>query len=112
VTDTTLDRRVWPRFPLILAAEVIEQSSGARLSGRTSDVSRTGCYVDTLNPIPAGSGVRILLMQGDESVELLGRVIYTSPGLGMGLCFDQPVPPPHLAILDRWLASAARVESS
>jgi len=81
------NRRNSPRFALILVAILTEEESDARLSARTSDVSRTGCYVDTLNPIPQGKLVRVVLNSGEESFKSRGRVIYVSPGLGMGIQF-------------------------
>ncbi len=101
------DRRVETRIPLILAAEVAEYPTGVKLSARTSDVSRSGCYVDTLNPMPKGSAIRVRLMQRAEVFEVTGKGMYVSPGLGMGIAFDQPVPPGQLAILDRWLEAAS-----
>jgi hypothetical protein len=56
--DVTVERRSAPRYPLVVAAEVVELPRGARPSARTCDVSRTGCYIDTLNPVPHGSRVR------------------------------------------------------
>src|SRR5882672_2906654 len=44
------DQRHDPRIPLIAAAEVTEVATGTRLSARTSDISRSGCYIDSLNP--------------------------------------------------------------
>ena len=105
--DVTVERRSAPRFALILAAEVVEMQSGTRLHARTSDISRSGCYVDTLNPVPNGSMVRISLTRSREVFEALARVRYVSPGLGMGLQFEQPIPPPQLATLERWLADLA-----
>ena len=102
------DRRASPRFALILVATLIDLASDTKLSARTSDVSRTGCYVDTLNPIPIGSTVRILLTRGDESFETRGKVVYVSPGLGMGIQFQDPVAPSQMATLDRWLEKATR----
>lgn len=55
----TVERRSAPRYPLVLAMEVVELPRGAKLSARTSDVSRTGCYIDTLNPIPKDSQIRL-----------------------------------------------------
>ncbi len=52
------DKRNDPRVPLIAAAEVTEVATGTRLSARTSDLSRTGCYIDTLNPTPVKTVVR------------------------------------------------------
>jgi hypothetical protein len=106
--DVMLDRRAAPRHPLILVAEVTEFTSGARLGARTSDLSRTGCYIDTLNPVPNGTAVLIRLFHGSETFEAPARVVYVSPGLGMGIAFNENLAPSQLAILDRWLAQAAR----
>ena len=98
------DRRNAGRKPLILAAEVVEVDSGARLSARTSDISRAGCYIDTLNPTPSGTVVRVKLTYLGEEVDLLARIVYVSPRLGMGVRFDESITAGQLAVLDRWLA--------
>jgi len=98
------DRRDAQRLPLIIAVEVVELASGARLAARTSDVSRTGCYVDTLNPTPTGTVVRVKFNHNGEQLDLLARIVYVSPRLGMGIRFDESITPDQLAILDRWLA--------
>jgi hypothetical protein len=54
--DVTVERRSARRHVMVLAAEVVELPSGAKLSARRSDISRTGCYIDTLNP--SGSRIR------------------------------------------------------
>jgi PilZ domain len=104
------DRRSAPRYPLILSAEVSDKVSGAKLAGRTADISITGCYIDTLNPIPAGSAVRVRLQHENEFFEADARVIYVSPGLGMGLAFAPAAPPDQQAILDRWLQEVANAK--
>ena len=101
--DVVVDRRSSPRVPMVLAAEVVELPRGARLNARSADISLTGCYIDTLNPIPAGSKVRVRLTHGSEILDVLAKVVYVSLGLGMGVQFEDPVPPEQLAILDRWL---------
>jgi hypothetical protein len=53
----------------VLAAEVVKLPRGARLSARTSDVSRTGCYIDTVNPVPQGSQVRARITHENEIFE-------------------------------------------
>ena len=102
------DRRASPRFPVVLAAEVTEIATGTRLSARTSDLSRNGCYIDTLNPIPVGSVVLVRLSQGNEIFEAHGKVVYVSPRLGMGIAFRGDLLHSQLAILDRWLAEAVK----
>jgi len=47
----SIDRRVAARFPVILVAEVAETSLGPPRTGRTSDISETGCFVDSLYPL-------------------------------------------------------------
>jgi PilZ domain len=94
------------RFAPSLAAEVIEVANGAKLNVRTSDVSRTGCYIDTQNPMGAGSAISVRLQHKSETFIADGRVAYVSPRLGMGVAFDN-IEPDQFARLDRWLAEAA-----
>ena len=101
------ERRKASRFPLVLAVEVVELPRGAKFLARTSDVSRTGCYVDTLNPIPQTAQVRLRLTHHNEVFEALGHVIYVSPGLGMGITFDT-VTPEQRARLEQWLHAPER----
>jgi hypothetical protein len=60
---------------LVLAAEVVELPRGARLSARTSDINRTGCYINTLNPVPHRSRVRVRITQEDETLEATARIV-------------------------------------
>jgi hypothetical protein len=105
--DVTVERRNSQRYAMVLAAEVVELPRGAKLSARTSDVSRTGCYVDTLNPIPQGSRVRIRFTHHQEEFEGVGSVVYVSQGLGMGIKFSE-VQAEQQARLDRWLEEPTR----
>jgi len=102
--DTMQNKRNELRVSLIAAAEITEVATGTRLSARTSDLSRTGCYIDTLNPTPAKTIVRVRLTHGGEELDLPGRVVYMSPGLGMGVRFDEDLTPAQLAVLNRWVS--------
>jgi hypothetical protein len=103
--DGTAEKRKAPRSLLVLAVEVIELPRGAKLVGRTSDICHSGCYIDTLNPVPKGSQLRLRITHHDEVFEGLGSVVYVSPGLGMGVVFET-VAAEEQAKLDRWLNSA------
>ena len=103
----TADRRSAPRYAMVLAADVVELPRGAKLAARTSDISRTGCYIDTLNPIPQGSQVRLRITHHEEVFEAMGRVVYASPGLGMGIVFER-VAPEQQTMLQRWLEGPDR----
>ena len=102
------DRRDAPRYPLILVAEITEITTGAKILARTSDVSRTGCYVDTLTPMSKGVQIQVRLVRGAEPFETQAKVVYVSPGLGMGIRFHEEMPEKQLLILDRWLGLASR----
>ena len=108
MSEVMADRRDAPRYALILSAEVVEIATGATLSARSSDVSRNGCYIDTLNPVPVGSQVKVQLRRGEAVFETVARVAYICPGLGMGLSWGTNVAPDKLTILDCWLLEAAR----
>ena len=103
--DVMADRRAAARYPLIVAAEVTERDGSNSLHGRSSDVSRSGCYIDTLNPMPVASLIRVRLRHGDNLFEAAARVMYVCPGLGMGVMFDKNTSPEQLTILERWLAT-------
>jgi hypothetical protein len=100
------NQRTSPRAAIIAVADITEVATGTRLAARTSDLSRTGCYIDTLNPMQSKTVVKVCLKHEGEELELPGRVVYVSPGLGMGVRFDEDLRPQQLAILERWLVSA------
>ena len=103
-----INRRGAPRFPIVLLAELTELLSQSTSSGRTSDISRTGCYIDSLHPFSAGSKILITLKWGDETFESHAKVVYVTPRLGMGIAFDDPLSKGQMEILERMIAVAAR----
>jgi hypothetical protein len=105
--DAITDRRVAPRYPLILLAEVTDLLSSVKLTARTSDLSRTGCYIDMLSPLPRGTEVHVLLKNVGEVFESAAIVMYVSPGLGIGVQFAE-LRAERQSLLDRWLAVAAK----
>jgi PilZ domain len=106
--DFMADRRSSTRHPLVLSAEIIELPGFAKYSACSSDVSRGGCYIDTINPLPTGSSIRVRLFRGSDILEVGGKVVYTSPRLGMGITFDEPLHLNQLALLDRWVEELSR----
>ena len=97
------ERRTVPRYSLIAAAEIIEPVSGVRISGRVSEVSRRGCYIDLLNTLPTQTPIRIRIMRDQGTFETPGKIIYAQDGMGMGIGFLD-TPPDQLKILDSWIA--------
>ncbi|MGA8869579.1 MAG: PilZ domain-containing protein [Candidatus Acidiferrales bacterium] len=97
------ERRTVPRYSLIATAEVIEPPSDARMSGRISEISRKGCYLDILNTLPVGTTVQLRVTRDQGSFATMARIIYVQEGIGMGLAFVDP-PEDQLRILDSWIA--------
>lgn len=86
-TVTDSERRDGNRHIFTAAADVVELSSGARFSTRTTDLGPGGCFVDTTNPFPVGSKLHVRLHKGKTSFETSGTVVYSQHGLGMGIAF-------------------------
>jgi PilZ domain len=82
-----LERRRNTRYAFIADVEVLEPNSGIAIPGRTADLSRGGCYVDTVNPFPADTVVKLRLTKWDRSFEAQAKVVYSVVGMGMGLMF-------------------------
>ena len=100
------DKRGAPRYPLIASAEVIEVETGSSFSARTSDISRTGCYIDMLNPSAQGTQLRVIIKNSNDVFEATARVVFMVPGLGMGVAFLR-VAQQHEAVLTKWIAELA-----
>ena len=77
-------RRVNPRFAFFAEAEAA-LSDGTLVPAQVSELSARGCYIDTLEPIPIGTQVRLRISDGTNSCELPGKVIYMHSGYGMGI---------------------------
>ena len=96
------EQRNEPRYPVSAIAEVVHLQADTRLNGRVSDLSRGGCYVDTINPFPVGADVKIRITKGNTSFLAQGRVLYAASGMGMGLAFTK-IEPERLLVLEEWL---------
>lgn len=97
------ERRRAGRKQFTAAAEVTDVRTGTCMRGRISDLSLQGCYVDTLNPLPAGSTVRLQIFQDGQTLDALANVSSHHPGWGMGLAFDNLTQEQRL-LLENWLS--------
>lgn len=100
------ERRAVPRYSFIATADIIEPSTKTRISGRVSEVSRSGCYVDILNTLPKGTPIRVCISSDGQTFESAGTIIYVQENMGMGVGFVSPAPEQQ-QILDQWLANLA-----
>lgn len=101
------ERRRTPRYIFIASAELFEQQSEVRVASRVSELSLHGCYLDMMNPFPAGTLVLVKIFAGDLTFQSKAKIIYATPNMGAGLVF-MDVEPKYDYILRRWLEEAAK----
>lgn len=95
--------RTTPRFTFIAEAEIV----GMLDYSRVSELSARGCYIDSINPLPKGTDVRLRIRYGCSTCEFSGSVIYTHAGFGMGVMFGE-LTSEQRSTLDVWLDELAR----
>ena len=106
------ERRRAPRYPFVAAAEVVEEISNIRLNARVSELSISGCYVDTVNPLPTGTAVTVKVFTETEFIEARALVVYSHENLGMGLTFKDLHKPYYMETLRKWLLGAMRAKNA
>lgn len=97
------EKREVPRFTFIASVDITEPTTETRISGRISEISRKGCYVDVLNTLPVGTPIQLLISRDSGTFATPARIIYVQEGMGMGVAFHGPAAD-QLGILDCWLA--------
>ena len=103
-------RRANPRFSFFADAEVtLRDGTGVR--AQLAELSSRGCYIDTLEPIPTRTSVRLRIYDGMRTCELDGKVIYMHSGgglgiFGMGVVFEEMGAEQHSTI-NAWLSGLA-----
>jgi len=100
------ERRSVPRYSFIATVEIVDPASGVRLSGRISELSRKGCYVDILNTLPKDTSISLRISRDSGTFASPAKIIYVQEGMGMGVAFVNS-PPDQARILDSWLAELA-----
>jgi len=103
-------KRVNPRFSFFADAEVtLRDGTGVR--AQLAELSSRGCYIDSLEPIPVRTKLRLRICDGMSTCELHGKVLYMHSGggfgiYGMGVLFEEMGAEQHSAIT-AWLRELA-----
>jgi hypothetical protein len=100
---TLKGQRAVKRYSFVATTELMDSGSATRLSGRVSEISRQGCYVDILNALPVGTLINVLISRDKGVFVTKGKIIYVHEGFGMGVAFVDPTNE-QLKVLDSWLA--------
>jgi hypothetical protein len=75
------------RFPCKLGVEVHRLGTTVPNHCTLSDISESGCYVETPSPFSSQSSVEIVLHTAQMKLKIRGQVLATHPGFGMGVRF-------------------------
>src|SRR5712664_2697298 len=97
------ERREVPRYPFEASAEQIDVNTGTQLSARVSELSLRGCYLDTLNPFPEGTQIRLVIFHGGVTFTVHATVVYPQSNMGMGVVFSA-VESEQMEVLTKWLS--------
>ena len=84
----------------------MSKTAGTRLTARISDISASGCYVDTINPLADGTPVSVRILTESHVFEAPATVVYSHAHLGMGLLFGEVLPNDQ-HVLQNWLSAAS-----
>jgi PilZ domain-containing protein len=93
VPDRSHERRHQPRLPVSGGVEVRRPFADGGLRAYLGDISLTGCYIQTPEPVRVQSPLRLLMKIADIELDYRGVVRTCHPGVGMGVEFTEPVSP-------------------
>jgi len=102
MSQSYAEQRTVPRYMFAATVDIVEPLSDMHFSGRVSEISRKGCYVDILNTLPRETAVQLRVSRDKGTFMTDGKIIYVQDGMGMGVGFAN-MPPDQLEILDSWL---------
>jgi hypothetical protein len=94
------------RHSLRLAVQAVDSLTGRSITGRTSNVSLAGCYIETQQPLDVKSSVRIEFSHMGSKATIFGDVVRADAG-GMAVRF-RGTTQDQLAELKKWLFAGSR----
>ena len=101
-SSAQVNKRTVPRYTFIATVDIVEPVTDTHFSGRISEISRKGCYLDILNTLPKGTVIHLMVSRDKGTFVTAGKIIYVQDGVGMGVAFTD-TQPDQLAILDSWI---------
>jgi hypothetical protein len=63
------------------------EDAEAPIAARISDLSTTGAFLDSMNPLPVGTRLVLRFMAGAQEVQAAAEVVHSMPSFGMGVRF-------------------------
>ena len=81
------DRRRHARQTVQVQAELHEDGNDVPMRLATTDLSRAGCYVEVMMPLPVGANIQAVLWLDGAPAVIRGRVVTCHPQFGNGIMF-------------------------
>jgi hypothetical protein len=103
ITSGPVEKRRHPRFPFSSGGEAFDPQANVHVTGRLSDISRSGCYMDTISPFAVEAAIILTVTHEGRTFKTKAKVVYSLNGMGMGMMFTA-TEPDQAHVLDAWLA--------
>ena len=68
------ERRRTPRYPFVATVEVIQKGAQAGITGRVTELSLYGCFVEMPDPFPKGAELTLKIYANGKYFESLAIV--------------------------------------
>lgn len=113
-SSSTQNRRRWARHKMVLVITLHHQWSTTPMRVTATDISASGCYIETISPFPIGTSLMVDLCFAGETIAIRTFVRSCDPGVGMGLEFiglkpeDQLRFQAYLKAMNPWSCSIER----
>jgi hypothetical protein len=87
VVELAGNKRRFSRHRLYFSIEFCDERVNTQIRTRATDISGSGCYVETMQPMAVGTILHIEFWMDSEKVATSGIVRAHDPGVGMGIEF-------------------------
>jgi PilZ domain-containing protein len=102
------ERRKVQRYGLVAIAELSDPEEGKLVSGKVTQISRNGCYVDTPKTFPVGTSLKVIISHDQRTFVAKANIIHVQEQMGMGIAFVD-TPEDQLRVLDSWFTELPSV---
>lgn len=83
------DRRRYPRYTVQVQIELHQEGNDIPMRLETTDLSRSGCYVQILIPLAVSTRIRATLWLDGNPAVIRGTVVTRHPQFGNGIMFQE-----------------------
>jgi hypothetical protein len=83
------NRRFHRRYTVQVQIELRQEGNDVPMRLATTDLSRGGCYIELIMPLPIGTHIQATLWLDGHPIVILGRVATCHPQYGNGMMFEK-----------------------